>query len=100
MAEINQNKCMGCGICTNICLEGIEMINGKARIKNENAKCLKDAANACPSGAIVLDNMQREPIQDHTQGRGMGAGSGRGLGIGPRDGRGRGRGGGGRRWNR
>jgi len=43
MTKIDENKCVGCGICANICSEGIEMAGGKARIKNENADCLKDA---------------------------------------------------------
>ena len=100
---IDESKCVGCGICVNICPEGIEMEGGKARIKNENAECLKDAANACPRKAIIIEgaNEKTEPVvgfnQGYGQGRGMGAGRGRGLGIGPRDGRGRGRGGGGRR---
>jgi len=108
MIHISKNECVGCGICANICPEGIEMAGGKARIKNENAECLKDAANACPRGAMLLDeeesndeNTNADFNQDYGrsrrmgQGRGMGAGRGRGLGIGPRDGRGKGRGGGG-----
>jgi len=107
MPWIDKDKCTGCGICANICPEGIEIINGKAKIKNENTDCLKDAANACPRGAIIVEgaNEKTEPDtgfnqgygqgRSRGQGRGMGQGGGRGLGIGPRNGRGRG--GGGRR---
>jgi Fe-S-cluster-containing hydrogenase component 2 len=35
MAKIMQEECVGCGVCANICPDGIEMINGKAKIKNE-----------------------------------------------------------------
>jgi len=104
-AKINENECTGCGICANICPEGIEMINRKAKIKNENAICLKDAANACPRKCILLDGKESEEStnsnfnQGFGQGQGMGQGQGRGMGAGPRDGRGGGRGGGGRgRW--
>ncbi len=45
--KINEDICIGCGICMNICPEGIEMMDRKARVKNENASCLKDAAGAC-----------------------------------------------------
>jgi ferredoxin len=106
MAKIIQEECVGCGVCANICPEGIEMINGKAKIKNENADCLKEAADACPRNVILLDGegsgdkeSKNNPM-GFGQGRGMGAGKGRGLGLGPRNGRGMGRGGGGRgkRW--
>jgi len=109
MTKIDESRCTGCGICVNICPDGIEMAGGKAKIKDENAKCLKDAADSCPRGAIVLDGegavSSREGVNTYGsgrgmgqgQGRGVGAGRGRGLGMGPRDGRGRGQGGGGRR---
>ena len=109
MVKIDESKCIGCGICANICPEGIEMIEGKAVIKDANAGCLKEAADACPRRAIILEgeNEPRESNKDtktefnqrlgQRTGRGLGAGRGRGLGIGPRDGRGQGRGGGGRR---
>ncbi len=60
MPQIIENECIGCGICTNICPEGIEMVGEKARIKNENAECLKDAANACPRSAIILDDKEKQ----------------------------------------
>lgn len=115
MARIDSERCIGCGICTGICPDGIEMKDGKAAIKDEKAGCLKDAAAACPQGAIILEGEENKDTsknaehrgrnydqgrgfgQGSGQGRGMGAGRGRGLGRGPRDGRGRGMGGGGRR---
>jgi ferredoxin len=111
MAKVVKSKCLGCGICSNICPEGIEVVNGKARIKDENADCLKDAANACPQEAILLNEKETEKEDTEFnqnnnennwkpgigQGRGLGAGRGRGLGIGPRNGRGRGMGRGRRR---
>jgi len=113
MPQIIKEKCIGCSICANICPKGIEMVNGIAKIKDENADCLINAANSCPRGAILLDkkesenkdtninfnqdyNQNSERGQGAGQGRGMGAGQGRGLGMGPRDGRRQGRGGGGR----
>jgi ferredoxin len=104
MVEIKKDLCVGCSICKNICPDGIDVINGKASIKNENSKCLKQAADACPRNAIILDEKSNNSLNRNTQqqyqkgqGRGIGAGRGRGLGGGPRDGRGQGRGGGGRR---
>jgi len=110
MTEIIEDNCLGCGICANICPEGIQMVEGKARIKDETTNCLKDAADACPVGAIILEGenggtktetirtgFNQEYRQGTGQGRGLGAGQGRGLGRGSRDGRGGGHGGGGRR---
>jgi len=107
--KIDTTKCIGCAICVTICPKGIKMAEGKAEIIDENAGCLKDAADACPEKAIVLNveddknKTDKDTNQNYNQympiggGRGMGAGRGRGLGRGPRDGRGGGQGGGGRR---
>ncbi len=65
--RIDKNKCVGCGICANICPDGIEIINGKASIKDENASCLINAANSCPRGAIILEtNKTQQPEIPHT----------------------------------
>ncbi len=102
MVRIDEARCAGCGACAGVCPEGIEMSGGKARISNEKAGCLHDAANACPTGALMLDDTgtgnkdtDTKFSQGYGRGRGMGSGGGKGLGIGPRDGRGQGRGGGG-----
>ena len=107
--KINKDKCIGCGNCANACPEGIEIINGKAEIKNGNADCMENAVNVCPAGAIINDNNENDgdeekpdqeninPGADRNFGQGFGRGLGKGLGRGPRDGRGGGFGGGGRR---
>jgi len=53
-ARIDKSKCIGCGICADICPEGIKITDGKAEIKNKNAECLKEAADSCPRNAIIL----------------------------------------------
>jgi ferredoxin len=102
-AKINENQCTGCGICENICPEGIEMVDGIAKIKNQNTDCLKDAANSCPRKCIILEGNESEESNNTSnnnfnqgQGRGMEQGQGRGMGQGLRDGSGMGRGGDGR----
>ena len=55
MVRIDKDKCLGCGICENICPEGIKIEAGIAIIKNANISCLKDAAKACPRNAILLN---------------------------------------------
>jgi len=52
MLHISKNKCVGCGICVGICPEGIEILNGRARIKAQNVNCLKNVIMACPQEAI------------------------------------------------
>jgi len=97
-AKVVQSRCVGCAICANICPTGIDVMNGKATIKDENAECLKDAANACPSGAIILGDEQEFNNQGNanlpfnpgfSQGRGMGGGRRGGRGMDKRRGRGR-----------
>jgi len=99
MAKINESQCIGCGICANICPEGIEMVGGIAKIKNENADCLKDAATSCPRKCIILEDNGSEKSNNTSNNnfnQGFGQGQGRGMGRGPRDGSSMGRGGGGR----
>ena len=88
MPKIIKDKCVGCGICANICPEGIEMVNGKAKIKNENIDCLKDAARACPRNCIIIDGNEKGEVNIEN----IGTGFGRGRGIGGRQGKGGGRG--------
>ena len=52
MYNISKNQCVGCGICENICSEGIEIKEGIARIKDYSTKCLEKAVKACPQKAI------------------------------------------------
>jgi len=59
MVSIDKKKCIGCGLCENICPEvfGIGK-DGKAEAKNAgackgNQKC-KEAADSCPVQAISL----------------------------------------------
>jgi ferredoxin len=55
MVKVDQNKCIGCGLCTSICPEVFELgKNGKSTVKNtkSKAKCIKEAIASCPVGAI------------------------------------------------
>jgi len=52
MIKIDKNKCIGCGACVSICSEGIEIVNGKAEIKDPNSGCIKDTISICPVNAI------------------------------------------------
>lgn len=52
MVKIDKEKCIGCGACVSVCEEGFKLKDGKAEVKNANAKCIKEGANACPVNAI------------------------------------------------
>ncbi len=53
MVTVNQDTCIGCGLCVSICPDGFEMKDGKAHAKKK-AACSKDAAESCPVEAIKL----------------------------------------------
>lgn len=52
--SVDQEKCIGCEACAVICPEGFEMKDGKAHVKNQKAKCAKEAADSCPVNAIFI----------------------------------------------
>jgi len=55
--KVNQETCIGCGSCASICPKSFKMVDGKAKeIKESVAKitCEKEAAEACPVGAISV----------------------------------------------
>jgi len=56
MVQVDKNKCIGCGICTGICPDGFQLIDGKSTVKNPNADCIRQAAESCPTGAIIVDS--------------------------------------------
>jgi len=60
MVKIDKNRCIGCGICMIICPQGFNIVNRKARIEDENASCIIEAANSCPLGAIILEENKNQ----------------------------------------
>jgi len=56
--KIDKQKCLGCGVCINLCPEVFELKNGKSEIKEKvdlekNKDCIKESIDSCPVGAIV-----------------------------------------------
>lgn len=58
MLRVNKEKCIGCGLCVNLCPAVFELEdNGKSKVKDnadleQNKECVKEAKESCPVGAI------------------------------------------------
>lgn len=57
VSKIDEEKCTGCGICTQTCHEGaLQLVNGKAKlISASQCDGLGICLPACPNGAITLE---------------------------------------------
>jgi len=57
MVKVNQEKCIGCGLCAGMCPDTFVMgASGKAEvIKTEASDCAKNAAENCPVEAISVN---------------------------------------------
>lgn len=58
--SIDKDKCMGCGNCEALCPGIFAVQEGKAELNKDvdlagHDRCLREAAEMCPSGAIKLD---------------------------------------------
>jgi ferredoxin len=56
MVKVDQNKCIGCGLCSGMCPDVFIMnADGKAEVsKQGDEDCAKGAAGSCPVDAITI----------------------------------------------
>jgi len=54
MVKVDQNKCIGCGLCAGLCPDSFRInADGKSEvIKDEVNDCVKEAAAQCPVSCI------------------------------------------------
>ena len=57
MIKVDEELCIGCGVCPSVCPEVFEMNDdGKAEvISQDDADCANKAAESCPVNAISVE---------------------------------------------
>lgn len=62
--KIDKEKCLGCGMCVNLCPEVFELKDGKSQVEEKanlekSKECIREAAINCPVRAIEIENSSK-----------------------------------------
>jgi ferredoxin len=52
--SVDQDKCIGCGTCADMCSKSFKMKGSKAHVVADS-ECAKSAMSSCPVGAISIN---------------------------------------------
>lgn len=66
MVVINEEKCIGCGLCINGCAEGaLQLVNGKAKLISDSyCDGLGACLPTCPVDAISIEEREAAPFDE------------------------------------
>lgn len=68
MMIVDKNKCIGCGLCVKDCfLNDIELVNGKAHIKNETCIKCGHCIAICPKNAVSTDDYNMDDVKEYNK---------------------------------
>ncbi|GAB6167924.1 nitroreductase family protein [Clostridium carnis] len=68
MMNVNKDKCIGCGLCVKDCIvRDIELVDGKAKVKNMACFKCGHCIAICPKNAISTNEYNMEDVKEYNK---------------------------------